>query len=351
MISNKGAKEFRKGLYEWHQDIDRKMPWKDTKDAYKIWISEVILQQTRVAQGKKYYNRFIERFPDIKALADGPEDDVLALWKGLGYYTRARNLHKAARLIMERHNGTFPDTHQDIIALPGIGPYAAAAIASFAYDQPFAVLDGNVFRVISRYRSVATPIDTTEGKRIFSALSQMFLDEQNPADYNQAIMDFGALVCKPSVPDCVDCILQNTCRGYQDGIVDLLPTKSKKTKIKKRYFHYLTLLTDDGIYLERREGKDIWKGLYQLPLIEGEKQLSRTELDTKVRNLFGPFQKMTKVYTSSQQLTHRLIHGDFYLVEGVEKLDQKGTVSFEKVRDLGLPKIIDDYFKDHLLLY
>lgn len=351
MISNQGAEVFRRGLYEWHQDIDRKMPWKDTKDAYKIWISEVILQQTRVAQGIKYYDRFIERFPDVKALAQGPEDDVLALWKGLGYYTRARNLYKAARLIMRDHNGVFPQNHADIIALPGIGPYAAAAIASFAYDQPYAVLDGNVYRVLSRYGGIETPIDTTEGKKTFSSLSQMLLDQQNPSTYNQAIMDFGALICKPSVPRCMDCTLRDSCRGYHDGLVDLLPIKAKKVKVKKRYFHYLTLLTDGGIHLEKREEKDIWKGLYQLPMIEGEKRLSKKEVEAKTKDRYGSFQKMTKVYSATQQLTHRLIYADFYLVEGVKKLDQKKATSFDKVKDLGLPKIIDDYFKDHLLLY
>ena len=349
MISNPEAKEFRKGLYVWHQDINRDMPWKATKDAYKIWISEIILQQTRVAQGKKYYVRLVERFPDVKTLAQASEDDVLALWKGLGYYTRARNLHKAAQLVMEEHDGIFPTTYNEIIALPGIGPYAAAAISSFAFDLPHAVLDGNVFRVLSRHRGIVTPIDTTAGKKSFSALSQMLLDHEDPARYNQAIMDFGALICTPAVPSCMNCTLQDSCQGFHDGIIDLLPIKSKKVKVKKRYFHYLSIETDDGIYLERREQKDIWQGLYQLPLIEGEKRLSKKELMAGVKELFGPFQKMTKVYSATQQLTHRLIYGDFYHIEGMKNLDKGRFVALDKIKDLGIPKIVDDYLSLNLL--
>ncbi len=351
MIDGRIKSKFTKGLYAWHQDIIRDMPWKKTKDPYKIWISEIVLQQTRVAQGKKYYVRLVERFPDVKTLAQASEDDVLALWKGLGYYTRARNLHKAAQLVMEEHDGIFPTTYNEIIALPGIGPYAAAAISSFAFDLPHAVLDGNVFRVLSRHRGIVTPIDTTAGKKSFSALSQMLLDHEDAARYNQAIMDFGALVCKPSLPLCSSCTLHSSCQSYHDGTVDLLPIKSKKVKIKKRYFHYLTIMASDGLYLERREQNDIWKGLYQLPLIEAEKRLSKKDIATQVKELYGSFQKITKVYSASQQLTHRLIYGDFYLVEGVKRISKKSPTSFDRVKYLGLPKIIDDYFKNHLLLY
>jgi len=348
MINSKRTKNFRKGLYRWHEEIDRNMPWKATKDPYHIWISEVVLQQTRVEQGRQYYERLIKRFPNVASLAKASEDEVLRMWKGLGYYTRARNLHKAARVIVEQHGGRFPKTYEDIIALPGIGPYAAAAIASFAYDLPYAVLDGNVYRVLSRYQSIDTPIDTTEGKKTFAALSQMILDTDDAAKFNQAIMDFGALMCKPKVPVCKNCLLQHSCQGYQDGLVDLLPVKVKKVTVKKRFFHYLVITSRKGMVLEKRMGKDIWKGLYQLPMIEGERQLKNKEVLEEVKERYGSEARIKKTHEASQKLTHRLIHGRFYEVSGINHDLTENFTKATQFSKLGFPKIIDDYIKDHL---
>ena len=349
MLEDRKKRVFRKNLYDWHATINRDMPWKETKDPYKIWISEIVLQQTRVEQGRGYYERLVDRFPDVKSLAAATVDEVLAMWKGLGYYTRAHNLHKAAKMIMGEHNGQFPSTHEDILSLPGIGPYAAAAIASFAYDLPYAVLDGNVYRVLSRYLDIDTPIDTTPGRKQFIALSQMLLDENDPARYNQAIMDFGALMCKPSVPLCMECPLIQSCQGYQNGVADLLPVKSKKVKVKKRYFHYLSIISERGIILEKRGKNDIWNGLYELPMIEGPKRLSKKEVLQEARQIYGAEIKIRMHHSATQRLTHRLIHGDFYKVDGVSTISQYKWVRKEDIYNLGLPKIIDDYLNMYVV--
>lgn len=219
-------------IIDWYKDNGRNLPWRNTKNPYKIWISEIILQQTRVAQGYDYYCRFIERFPDFQTLAEADEDEVMKYWQGLGYYSRARNLHEAARSIAEK--GTFPDTYPEVRNLKGVGDYTAAAICSFAYDMPCAVVDGNVYRVISRWMGVEEPIDTGAGKKVFAALADELLDKEQPALYNQAIMDFGALQCVPSSPSCMLCPLSDSCVALQKGLVEELPRKVHKTKVSNR---------------------------------------------------------------------------------------------------------------------
>ena len=265
-------------LLSWFAREGRDLPWRRTRDPYRIWLSEVILQQTRVAQGLEYYLRFTERFPDIAALAAAPEDEVLKLWQGLGYYSRARNLHAAARQVMSRFGGVFPATYGEVRALPGVGDYTAAAVCSIVYDAPCAVLDGNVYRVLARLFDIGIPIDTTAGKRTFAELAQLQLDTSRPGLYNQAIMDFGALQCTPAQPRCGDCPLAGRCLALAAGTVGVRPVKQGRAKVRDRWFNYLHVTCGGQTLLHRRGGGDIWQGLYEFPLIETDKAADFAEL-------------------------------------------------------------------------
>ena len=264
--------QFAPLLIDWYEHNKRELPWRQTQDPYKIWISEVILQQTRVAQGYDYYCRFIERFPDFHALAQADEDEVMKYWQGLGYYSRARNLHEAARSIDSQEY--FPKTYAEVRALKGVGEYTAAAICSIAYDMPYAVVDGNVYRVLSRYFGIDTPIDSTEGKKLFAALADEMLDKKHPAVYNQGIMDFGAIQCTPQSPDCLFCPLVGSCSALSKGLVAKLPVKQHKTKTTNRYFNYIYVRAGAYTFINKRTGNDIWKNLFELPLIETPTALS-----------------------------------------------------------------------------
>ena len=246
-------------LLSWFAREGRDLPWRRTRDPYRIWLSEVILQQTRVAQGLEYYLRFTERFPDIAALAAAPEDEVLKLWQGLGYYSRARNLHAAARQVMSRFGGVFPATYGEVRALPGVGDYTAAAVCSIVYDAPCAVLDGNVYRVLARLFDIGIPIDTTAGKRTFAELAQLQLDTSRPGLYNQAIMDFGALQCTPAQPRCGDCPLAGRCLALAAGTVGVRPVKQGRAKVRDRWFNYLHVTCGGQTLLHRRGGGDLYR--------------------------------------------------------------------------------------------
>ena len=313
-VKVKRMNAFSKILLDWYAEHKRELPWRETKDPYCIWISEIILQQTRVAQGYEYFRRFMERFPDVVSLADADEDEVMRYWQGLGYYSRARNLHAAARSM----NGVFPRTYEEVRALKGVGDYTAAAICSIAYDMPYAVVDGNVYRVLSRYLGVEEAIDSTQGKKTFAALAQEMLDERHPALYNQAIMDFGALQCTPQSPSCLFCPLADGCSALSAGKVNLLPVKQRRTKTTDRYFTYIYICIDDKMLLHKRTGNDIWRNLYELPLIETDRRLReeellshpflRKELDGRsVRPLVRPLLMGVK-----HVLSHQIIHADFY---------------------------------------
>ena len=307
-------------LIEWYHQYKRSLPWRDTTDPYHIWLSEVILQQTRVAQGHDYYCRFTETYPTIADLAAAPEDDVLKLWQGLGYYSRARNLHAAAKQVIELFDGTFPSNYTDILRLKGVGAYTAAAIASFAYNLPHAVVDGNVYRVLSRLFDIDTPIDSTEGVKLFASLAQELIDLQQPGIYNQAIMEFGALQCTPTSPQCLTCPLNAQCLALSNGIVSQRPVKQGKTKITTRYFNHLYLTCGDTLWLHKREGKDIWQNLYELPLIE-------TDINTPIDVLqtLNTFHQLLEgcgniiihptPYTARHILSHRIIEARFYHIE------------------------------------
>ena len=329
------------------------MPWKGEKDPYKIWISEIILQQTRVQQGLAYYERFIHAFPDVKTLATVPEMQVFKLWEGLGYYSRCRNILATAQYIHHELKDKFPEKYEDILALKGIGPYTAAAISSFAYGLPYAVVDGNVFRVLSRYFGIDTPINSTEGKKQYALLAQQLLDKKNAGSYNQAIMDFGAVICKPVLPLCFECPLQNKCFAFQSGKVAGLPVNEKKILQTKRYFNYLVINNGKHFYTRQRTKKDIWQNLYEFVLIETNSSLMPDELvnnEQLLEILSKTSGKITAISNKySQKLTHQLISGRFIHIE-INNVENgvKGyhLTSPEELKMLPLPKLIASYLKD-----
>nr|WP_302829112.1 A/G-specific adenine glycosylase [uncultured Bacteroides sp.] len=306
---------FTETLLDWYAENKRELPWRETADPYQIWISEIILQQTRVAQGYDYFLRFIHRFPDVETLASASEDEVMKYWQGLGYYSRARNLHAAAGSM----NGVFPKTYQEVRALKGVGDYTAAAICSFAYNQPYAVVDGNVYRVLSRYFGIDTPIDSTEGKKLFAALADEMLDKSHPAVYNQAIMDFGAIQCTPQSPDCMFCPLADSCSALAKGMVMKLPVKQHKTKTSNRYFNYIYVRMGACTFIHKRTEDDIWKNLFELPLIETQTDLAEEDFlkSPQFRSLFaeGEVPQARSILRNVKHvLSHRVIYTNFYEV-------------------------------------
>ena len=302
-------------LEHWYDAHGRDLPWRRTSDPYLIMLSEFILQQTQVSQGWDYYLRFAERFPTAASLAEADEEEVMRLWQGLGYYSRARHLHSAAKKVAEA--GSFPKDYTFVRALPGVGDYTAAAIMSLAFGEPYAVLDGNVLRVLARHFGINEPIDTTKGKKLFRALADEMLDRQHPSLYNQAIMDFGALHCKPTSPLCDTCPLADTCQALRDHLVDKLPVKAKRTAIRDRYLTYIYVRTQDGLTLLHRRGSgDIWQGLFEFPLIESDKPLSAKEVELKINTTLHSslFTLHSIAYGIRHQLTHQRLHADFYLL-------------------------------------
>lgn len=271
-----------------------------------IWLSEIILQQTRVVQGLAYYNRFSERFPTPRALAEAPEDEVLKYWQGLGYYSRARNLHAAAKSMQ----GEFPRTYEGVRALKGVGDYTAAAVCSIAYDMPYAVVDGNVYRVLARVFGIDTPIDSPAGKKQFTELAQKLLDKKRPGDYNQAIMDFGATVCTPAAPQCLVCPLAAVCRALADGRVEQLPVKAQKTKISNRYFHYIYVKQGENTWLHKRGAGDVWQNLYEPPLVETKTADGDYGAAPAYRRWFGRKRALLRVAPVKHVLSHRVIYAD-----------------------------------------
>lgn len=344
---------FSETLMNWNKyENDRKMPWKGEKNPYKIWISEIILQQTRVQQGLEYYNRFIKAFPDVHHISSAPESNVFKLWEGLGYYSRCKNIIATAKYISSELNGKFPSAYEEIIRLKGIGSYTASAIASFAYNLPYAVLDGNVFRVLSRFFGVDIPIDSTEGKKHYSELANKLLDKKNPGQYNQAIMDFGAVICLPKQPLCDECPLQQKCIAYLKGLVNILPVRQKKIIRKVRWFYYLIIEFEDKVYTRKRTQKDIWQNLYEFVLIETDRNLSFEKLKKSIlfQNIFGsaPYEIITISPTKTWQLTHQIIHGRFLKINVTSPVSIEGyeLVTQEELNRLPFPKFISSYLKD-----
>lgn len=350
---NKGF--FSEKIVEWYEEHHRDLPWRNTQEPYKIWLSEIILQQTRVIQGLPYYQKFIRNYPTIKLLAAAPEREVLRLWQGLGYYTRARNLHKCAIEIVENMRGKFPQTFSELRNLPGIGDYTAAAIASFSFNERVAVVDGNVFRVLSRVFGIDKDIASPQGRKFFSDVANTLVSEDRPATYNQAIMEFGALQCIPKNPKCDDCVLKKGCYARLHRQQDLFPVKTKKKKSTKRHFFYFVIRKKGKILMNERVTKDIWKGLYDFPLVEAKKIKEAMKVASEI------FPEITqKVISKEYQhiLTHRIIHAHFIRIDlqaGTpipENIFVKNAhwYSPKKIADLPKPVLISHYLRDEFIL-
>jgi len=297
-----------KTLLQWYHANKRNLPWRETRDPYKIWLSEIILQQTRVEQGMKYYLNFLEHFPDIHHLAEADEQTVLKLWQGLGYYNRARNLHTTARYVVNELEGTFPGSYEDLIKLKGIGAYTGAAIASFAHNEPVAAVDGNVARVIARLFGIHDPINSTAGNKKLKTKAQELIPEKNAGDFNQAMIEFGAVFCTPKNPDCAHCPLKESCSAYQTGQVERLPVKNRQIKQRNRFFNYLYITYGETVFLKKRTKNDIWRNLYEFPLIEtasnsGVEEVMQSE---EWEKLLADFD--LELLSVSAQIKHQLSH-------------------------------------------
>ncbi len=345
---------FEQLLYEWYHLNGRDLPWRRTTDPYQIWISEVILQQTQVAQGLDYYHRFLARFPNVHALANSSEDEVLKAWQGLGYYSRARNAHAAAKIIVNEYDGVFPADYKLIRALPGIGDYTAAAIASFCFQLPYAVVDGNVFRFFSRLFALDTPIDTGAGKKLFFAKANELLDRKQPHLFNQAVMEFGNHVCTPNNPQCVECPFQNHCQAYSLGRVLALPVKAKRMERKKRFLHYFIFeLPDRTTVVERRNHRDIWHGLYQFPLMEVDRPVDESLVYGHLTQLYpGNVLRGHKIGERKHLLTHQELLVTFWRFSADELNCRHGQllVSVDDLHKYAFPQLIvaflDGFFND-----
>lgn len=341
---------FSRQLVPWYRAGHRPLPWRETKDPYRIWLSEVILQQTRVDQGLAYYQRFLQRWPSVVDLAGASEEQVLKQWQGLGYYSRARNLLAAARQVVHGHGGRFPTTHAELVELKGVGDYTASAIASICFGKPDAVVDGNVYRVLARFAGIGTPIDSTEGRRQFKALATELLDPAHPGDHNQAVMELGATVCVPRNPLCDRCPLQSKCVAFSTGTTSELPVKAGRTKTRNRYFNYLHISTPNGLYMQQRGPGDIWQGLFELPLIESERPLKRHAMLTTLNKTFGPG---WKIIAGSERpahvLSHQVIHATFWRAIPSKTFTIPAPwrlLPLESVRDLALPKLMEKWMDE-----
>ena len=346
-------KLFRENLLNWFATNHRSLPWKGEKNPYLIWLSEIILQQTTVRQGLPYYERFVETYPTVKQLADAPQDEVMKLWEGLGYYSRAKNLHATAKHIAYNLNTSFPNTYDDILKLKGVGFYTAAAIASFAFDLPHAVLDGNVYRVLSRFFGIETPIDSTQGKKIFTELANEVLDEKRPADFNQAMMDFGATHCMPSNPNCKNCIFNTQCFAFLHKKTGELPIKSKKLIKRDRFFNYLIINQGESVFIKKRLEKDIWQNLYDFPLIETDRLVENLPSLDEIQNFRentegGSLRFLKKSQPYKQVLTHQNIYAVFWEFEAYKnfllKDDNILKVEKKNLSKFAFPKVVDIFF-------
>lgn len=341
---------FSKTLIHWYSENKRMLPWRQTKDAYYIWLSEIILQQTQVKQGLPYYIAFTRKFPSVFKLANAQENEVLKLWQGLGYYSRARNLHTTAKYIANELKGKFPNNYKDLLKLKGVGDYTASAIASICFNKVAAVVDGNVYRVLSRYFGIDTPINSSKGTKEFKELAQKLIDKKNPADFNQAIMEFGAVQCKPKNPDCNVCPLNKGCIAFNKNTITKLPVKIKSAKAKKKHFNFLVIISKgEKTILEKRENKGIWQSLYQFPLIETDKEQDYNEFIKRIeshRLLKGiPFE--LSLYNKEiiiHKLSHQHLHIKFWIIT-LDNLNVTG-VSTNKIQEYAVPVVIGNFIEN-----
>lgn len=342
---------FCKVLEAWYLEVERDLPWRKSSDPYRIWLSEIILQQTRVSQGLAYYNKFIREFPNVTQLANAKEEKVLKLWQGLGYYSRARNLHYSAKYIVNECSGVFPKTYKELLKLKGVGDYTASAIASISFGEKTAVVDGNVYRVLARYFGVATPINSTKGIKEFKALAQELMKTDHPGRYNQAVMEFGALQCKPQNPNCETCPLNKSCYALAENKIDALPVKEKKIKIKKRYFNFIVLQTPDNkSLLEQRKGKGIWEQLYQFPLVETDKSIDLPELieNKMFKELVTADSSELQLFNSEEwvhKLSHQHLFARFWIVKGPSS--RTDLIPITDLENYAVPRLIDRFLEGY----
>jgi len=336
---------FSDELVQWYLKNKRQLPWRDTTDAYVIWLSEIILQQTRVEQGMPYFYRFLEKYPDVKAFAAAGEDEILKLWQGLGYYSRGRNMLKTALQVVDLYDGEFPVGYSQLIKLKGIGEYTAAAISSFAANEAKAVVDGNVYRVLARYFGIVEPINSPKGKRLFQELADEMLNREYAGLHNQAMMEFGAMLCKPKSPDCGICPVRQGCYAFNNDKISVLPQKLRTVKVRERFFNYILVTDGAQVLMNKRDEKDIWANMYDLPLIETPSYLPPEEVTEllQTKEFFGDSIKITATFRAKKHiLTHQRIHAQFILIEGQPiKLGKEWFfIEVEKLKSLAVPKII-----------
>jgi len=347
---------FSDEIIAWYNVNKRDLPWRHTKDPYIIWLSEVILQQTRVEQGLPYFHRFVAHYPDVTAFASAPEDEILLHWQGLGYYSRARNMHRAAKAVVDEYHGAFPTKYDDLIRLKGIGEYTAAAIASFSADEAKAVVDGNVFRVLARYFGIDEPINSTKGKKLFLRLADDLLDRTHPGRYNQAVMEFGAMQCKPKRPDCGTCVLRLDCRAFAEGRIGLLPVKVKGKASRNRYFNYFVFTDGDRLLMNKRGKGDIWENLYELPLVETPHYTEPHEL-IHLQPVIDCFGADAELQLVGRPVKHVLSHQNLFaqfirVVPSKTPAIKKMKWNYVFIKDLGKlakPKLIYSFLKDFMV--
>lgn len=343
-------KHFSNDIIDWYHENHRSLPWRDTKDPYRIWLSEVILQQTRVSQGLPYYREFIKAFPTVKDLARAPEDSVLRLWQGLGYYSRARNLHRCAKEVARKYDGRFPSTFEELIHLPGIGTYTAAAIASIAFGRKVAVVDGNVYRVLARIFGVTKDINSTDGKKYFSELANKLISDKHPGDHNQAVMEFGATHCTPLNPRCDSCLFATQCVAYKRDMIEQLPVKEKKVSKRTRYFFYFILRDGNKVAMRKRMGKDIWHGLYEFHLLEADSEKNLTAL-VKTDKLLALLKGVREAGSMRHVLTHQILEIRFFeadaqnLTKNKKALGDLSFISLKNAEEVPKPIAITKYLE------
>ncbi len=345
---------FQYEIINWYNVNKRFLPWRETNDPYVIWLSEIILQQTRVEQGLPYFNKFLESFPDVNSFAEASEDKILKLWQGLGYYSRGRNMLHTAKHVVLHFAGKFPTSYTDLLTLKGVGTYTAAAISSFSSGEKRAVVDGNVYRLLSRYFGIALPINEPKGQKEFAKLAAELIEDQDAALYNQAIMEFGALQCKPKSPNCQVCPLNLSCSAFNQGQVAVLPVKTKKLKVRSRWFNYFVGMKDGYTLCKQREAGDIWQQLYDYPLIEtaSETDLSNRSFNEKINEMFGEHVKIRFVERKKHLLTHQIIFVQFFVIDNyIINFNEETnimSVEIDAFKQLPHPKIIGDFIEKHI---
>ncbi len=349
--------DFLKSLYRWYHAHKRELPWRETSDPYRIWISEIILQQTRVNQGKGYFERFMKRFPTLQDLACSGKKDVLKIWQGLGYYNRAENIHYTAQQIVEKYQGRFPEEYNDILALKGIGEYTAAAVASIAFNKPYATIDGNINRVLARIFEITEPVNSAKGKKIIQKKAAELLDPAHPGIHNQALMELGALICLPSGPLCNKCPVTGICQAYKNQTIRQLPVKKPVRKQKNRFFYYFLFEDQDAIYLQKRVKHDIWKNLYELPLIETQNQEAPEKVLRMAKSEFlinsYSLQEVQFSRPVIHLLSHQKIHAIFIHVFKKQITGINGSpvrIIKKDIANFAVPRLIEKYLVEKDLI-